>query len=94
LSKGDGPESTQGDPYDADTADPAQSHALESSLWETRALLKHYLADVARLPLVFATPYLRKSEMDVARASTASYTTLVLVCRFWGGVRFLFAKGG
>ncbi|XP_066545640.1 nucleolar complex protein 4 homolog [Amia ocellicauda] len=36
------------DPYIMEEEDPAQCHALESSLWELQALQKHYHPDVAK----------------------------------------------
>lgn len=42
-----GPE-LDADPYDPDEQDPAQSRALESSLWELQALQRHYHPEVSK----------------------------------------------
>lgn len=42
-----GPE-LDADPYDPDEEDPAQSRALESSLWELQALQRHYHPEVSK----------------------------------------------
>lgn len=70
---------TESDPFDADQPDPSKCHALESSLWETTALLSHYFPDVARLPKVLETPYLRKHDMNMARAASSTYASLLEV---------------
>lgn len=71
------------DPYDPDEQDPAKCHAMESSLWETQALLSHYYPDVAKLPEVLSTPALRKGEMDMRRAAQRTYATLYTAERSW-----------
>jgi U3 small nucleolar RNA-associated protein 19 len=41
------------DPYDEYEKDPMNTHALESSLWELKALQRHYLSHVATMSKVF-----------------------------------------
>lgn len=73
----DSEETVESDPYVMEEIDPAKSHAIESSLWETQTLLHHYHPDVARLPEVLMTPALKKAEMDMRRAAQSSYKTLL-----------------
>eukprot|EP00040_Diaphanoeca_grandis_P044043 m.11106 g.11106 ORF g.11106 m.11106 type:complete len:576 (-) comp8659_c0_seq1:120-1847(-) len=65
------------DPFIETEEDPSKCRAIESSLWETQALLQHYHPDVARLPQVLQTPALRKSEMNMRRSAQTSYKTLL-----------------
>ncbi|XP_030625514.1 nucleolar complex protein 4 homolog [Chanos chanos] len=44
------------DPYVMEEEDPAQSHALESSLWELQTLQKHYHPDVAKAAMKINQP--------------------------------------
>ncbi|XP_075999468.1 nucleolar complex protein 4 homolog [Genypterus blacodes] len=44
------------DPYVMEEEDPAQCHALESSLWEIKSLQKHFHPDVAKAAMVINTP--------------------------------------
>ncbi|XP_036290217.1 nucleolar complex protein 4 homolog isoform X1 [Pipistrellus kuhlii] len=48
-----GPE-LDADPYDPDEEDPAQSRALESSLWELQALQRHYHPEVSKAASVIS----------------------------------------
>ncbi|KAI9189710.1 Maturation and nuclear export of 40S ribosomal subunits interacting protein [Blastocladiella emersonii ATCC 22665] len=41
------------DPFDMDAEDPAESKALESSLWEVVTLQKHYFPNVATMSKIF-----------------------------------------
>ncbi|KAM4634499.1 nucleolar complex protein 4 homolog [Polymixia lowei] len=52
------------DPYVMDEEDPAQCHALESSLWEIKTLQKHYHPDVAKAAMTINTP-LSGQEEDI-----------------------------
>ncbi|XP_028273882.1 nucleolar complex protein 4 homolog [Parambassis ranga] len=53
------------DPYLMDEEDPAQCRALESSLWEIKALQKHYHPDVAKAAMLINTP-LSEQEEDIS----------------------------
>ncbi|XP_016141683.1 nucleolar complex protein 4 homolog [Sinocyclocheilus grahami] len=44
------------DPYVMEEEDPAQCHALESSLWEIKTLQKHYHPDVAKAAMKINEP--------------------------------------
>ncbi|XP_061554556.1 nucleolar complex protein 4 homolog isoform X2 [Phycodurus eques] len=50
------------DPYLMDQDDPAQCHALESSLWEIKTLQRHYHPDVAKLAMLINTPLSQKED--------------------------------
>ncbi|XP_051536427.1 nucleolar complex protein 4 homolog isoform X1 [Myxocyprinus asiaticus] len=53
------------DPYIMEEEDPAQCHALESSLWEIQTLQKHYHPDVAKAAMVINEP-LPEAEVDIS----------------------------
>uniref|UniRef100_A0A672SI06 tRNA pseudouridine synthase A, mitochondrial-like n=1 Tax=Sinocyclocheilus grahami TaxID=75366 RepID=A0A672SI06_SINGR len=53
------------DPYVMEEEDPAQSHALESSLWEIKTLQKHYHPDVAKAAMKINEP-LAEQEDDIS----------------------------
>uniref|UniRef100_A0A671QHL1 Nucleolar complex protein 4 homolog n=1 Tax=Sinocyclocheilus anshuiensis TaxID=1608454 RepID=A0A671QHL1_9TELE len=53
------------DPYVMEEEDPAQSHALESSLWEIKTLQKHYHPDVAKAAMKINEP-LTEQEDDIS----------------------------
>ena len=53
------------DPFDPDADDPAACGALESSLWELRALQNHYAPSVSRLAQAFNQPLSRKRKFDL-----------------------------
>uniref|UniRef100_A0A673IBU8 Nucleolar complex protein 4 homolog n=1 Tax=Sinocyclocheilus rhinocerous TaxID=307959 RepID=A0A673IBU8_9TELE len=53
------------DPYVMKEEDPAQSHALESSLWEIKTLQKHYHPDVAKAAMKINDP-LTEQEDDIS----------------------------
>eukprot|EP00041_Stephanoeca_diplocostata_P015232 m.289644 g.289644 ORF g.289644 m.289644 type:complete len:698 (+) comp19970_c0_seq1:186-2279(+) len=74
--EGDAVTSYTDDPFVETEENPAKCRALDSSLWETQALLQHYHADVARLPQVLSAPALRLGEMDMRRAAQGSYATM------------------
>ncbi|XP_060930600.1 nucleolar complex protein 4 homolog [Limanda limanda] len=63
---------TPEDPYLMDEEDPAQSCALESSLWEIKTLQQHYHPDVAKAALMINTPLSAKEEdiTDVLELTT------------------------
>ncbi|XP_019738183.1 nucleolar complex protein 4 homolog [Hippocampus comes] len=50
------------DPYLMDEDDPAQCHALESSLWEIKTLQRHYHPDVAKTATLINTPLSQKED--------------------------------
>ncbi|XP_058615140.1 nucleolar complex protein 4 homolog [Onychostoma macrolepis] len=52
------------DPYVMEEEDPAQCHALESSLWEINTLQKHYHPDVAKAAIKINEP-LTEQEEDI-----------------------------
>lgn len=54
------------DPYVMEEEDPAQCHALESSLWEIQTLQKHYHPDVAKAAMVINEP-LSEAEDDISK---------------------------
>lgn len=68
--EGDAVTSYTDDPFVETEENPAKCRALDSSLWETQALLHHYHADVARLPQVNAN--IRRARVD--------HTAAVLRC--------------
>ncbi|KAK7131347.1 hypothetical protein R3I94_016474 [Phoxinus phoxinus] len=53
------------DPYVMEEKDPAQCHALESSLWEIKTLQKHYHPDVAKAAMIINEP-LSEQEDDIS----------------------------
>ncbi|XP_026052225.1 nucleolar complex protein 4 homolog isoform X1 [Carassius auratus] len=53
------------DPYVMEEEDPAQCHALESSLWEIKTLQKHYHPDVAKAAMKINEP-LTEQEEDIS----------------------------
>uniref|UniRef100_A0AAY4A615 CCAAT-binding factor domain-containing protein n=1 Tax=Denticeps clupeoides TaxID=299321 RepID=A0AAY4A615_9TELE len=53
------------DPYIMEEEDPAQCHALDSSLWELKTLQKHYYPDVAKAAMAINQP-LSSTEVDVS----------------------------
>uniref|UniRef100_A0A8C1ZYR1 Nucleolar complex associated 4 homolog n=1 Tax=Cyprinus carpio TaxID=7962 RepID=A0A8C1ZYR1_CYPCA len=53
------------DPYVMEEEDPAQCHALESSLWEIKTLQKHYHPDVAKAAMKINEP-LTEQEDDIS----------------------------
>ncbi|KAI4877727.1 hypothetical protein NFI96_021977 [Prochilodus magdalenae] len=53
------------DPYVMEEEDPAECHAIESSLWELKTLQKHYHPDVAKAAKVINQP-LPKPEDDLS----------------------------
>ncbi|RXN11530.1 nucleolar complex 4-like protein [Labeo rohita] len=53
------------DPYVMEEEDPAQCHALESSLWEIKTLQTHYHPDVAKAALTINEP-LTEQEEDIS----------------------------
>uniref|UniRef100_A0A673IXD5 Nucleolar complex protein 4 homolog n=1 Tax=Sinocyclocheilus rhinocerous TaxID=307959 RepID=A0A673IXD5_9TELE len=59
------PSSPCDDPYVMEEEDPAQCHALESSLWEIKTLQKHYHPDVAKAALKINEP-LTEQEEDIS----------------------------
>ncbi|XP_077593039.1 nucleolar complex protein 4 homolog [Stigmatopora nigra] len=50
------------DPFIMDEDDPAQSNALESSLWEIQTLQRHYHPSVAKMAMVINSPLSQKEE--------------------------------
>ncbi|XP_066502272.1 nucleolar complex protein 4 homolog [Hoplias malabaricus] len=54
------------DPYVMDEEDPAECHALESSLWEIKTLQNHYHPDVAKAAKVINQP-LSEMEEDISK---------------------------
>ncbi|KAJ3010254.1 hypothetical protein HKX48_007513 [Thoreauomyces humboldtii] len=65
------------DPYLPDETDPAQSHALESSLWELQSLKSHYLPTIAGMVRVFEQPIAKQPLYDMEDFLDHSYTTLL-----------------
>ena len=53
----DAPSTAFEDPFKADEPDPNATDALESSLWELRALQRHYHPGVASLAKVFGEAF-------------------------------------
>ncbi|KAM3874526.1 nucleolar complex protein 4 homolog [Diretmus argenteus] len=53
------------DPYLMDEEDPAQCHAIESSLWEIKTLQKHYHPDVVKAATLINAP-LSAQEDDIS----------------------------
>ncbi|KAM8871987.1 nucleolar complex protein 4 homolog [Synchiropus picturatus] len=53
------------DPYVMEEEDPAECHALESSLWELKTLQKHYHPDVAKAAMMINTA-LPVQEADIS----------------------------
>ncbi|XP_067232262.1 nucleolar complex protein 4 homolog [Chanodichthys erythropterus] len=53
------------DPYVMEEKEPAQCHALESSLWEIKTLQKHYHPDVAKAAMMINEP-LSQQEEDIS----------------------------
>ncbi|KAI1905023.1 hypothetical protein AGOR_G00011680 [Albula goreensis] len=53
------------DPYLMEVDDPAQCHAMESSLWELQTLQKHYHPDVAKAAMAINKP-LSEEEDDIS----------------------------
>ncbi|XP_029024297.1 nucleolar complex protein 4 homolog [Betta splendens] len=61
------------DPYVMDEEDPAQCHALDSSLWEIMTLQKHYHPDVAKAAMLIRRP-LSVQEDDIGEVlETTTY---------------------
>ncbi|NWX70302.1 NOC4L protein, partial [Alca torda] len=52
VHRPNGPEDMSEDPYIMEEESPSESRALESSLWEIRALQNHYHPDVAKVAAV------------------------------------------
>lgn len=69
------------DPFDDATQDPAQSRAIDSSLWEVAALTKHYFWQVAGLASTLLEKNLadktKTSDMDIEPLAAAAITGLV-----------------
>jgi U3 small nucleolar RNA-associated protein 19 len=68
-----------GDPFVAEEADPACSHALESSLWELQALRQHYAPAVSRFVAVLdrdVTNRMQTADVDLGALAAASYASL------------------
>jgi len=68
---------TNSDPYDMAVEDPAQSRALESSLWELEALRRHAVPDVAKMAQIFDDPITRqRPELSLAEALLVTYRSI------------------
>jgi U3 small nucleolar RNA-associated protein 19 len=68
------------DPYDEAEPDPAQSRAVESSLWEVEALRRHYCPQVATLTAVLdkdLSDRAHTSEVDLDPLLATSYASLI-----------------
>ncbi|GMH40832.1 hypothetical protein BSKO_08736 [Bryopsis sp. KO-2023] len=69
----------ENDVYDAVADDPAESRAIESSLWEIEALRNHSCPQVAKYVTMLDKDLTKKrktSEADITLALAASYTSL------------------
>lgn len=65
------------DPFDASTHDPAASRAIQSSLWELKALSKHYYPAVVTLAAAVGSPEQDKAPLlDMEDFYQQSYHTL------------------
>ncbi|KAI8919036.1 CBF/Mak21 family-domain-containing protein [Powellomyces hirtus] len=65
------------DPYLPNETDPAQSKALESSLWELQTLKTHYFHTIAGMVRVFEQPIAKQPLYDMEDFLDHSYTTLL-----------------
>ncbi|GHJ86489.1 hypothetical protein NliqN6_2891 [Naganishia liquefaciens] len=63
------------DPYDEYEKDPMNTHALDSSLWELKALQRHYLSHVATMSKVFQEVF-TKPEFQMEDFLDHGYATL------------------
>ncbi|CAB9514083.1 Nucleolar complex protein 4 homolog [Seminavis robusta] len=69
--------STTKDPYNADTDDPVQSHALQSSLWELHALEQHYLPAVSTLAASIGREDFKSPMLQLDEMAQHSYASLI-----------------
>ena len=81
----DAPSTAFEDPFKADEPDPNATDALESSLWELRALQKHYHPGVASLAKVFGEaftkpPYSLEDFLDHTYATVCHLTSHTAAC--------------
>lgn len=65
------------DPYDAETDDPVQAKALQSSLWELNALERHYLPAVATLAQSIGREDPKSPMLQLDEMASHSYTSLI-----------------
>lgn len=63
------------DPFDALEADPAKTHALESSLWEMSSLTAHFHPNVATLAKILGEQFTKPS-YNLEDFLDHSYTTM------------------
>lgn len=64
------------DPFDAESINPEQTHAMESSLWELKTLMDHYHPNVATLAKIFAQQF-KKMHYNMEDFLDWSYDTLL-----------------
>ncbi|CAL1290976.1 unnamed protein product [Larinioides sclopetarius] len=63
------------DPFDCDASDPAESHALESSLWEIKTLQNHIVPEISRKAKLLNHP-LPSVELDFCSTLDVSIDSL------------------
>lgn len=68
------------DTYDENEKDPMNTHALESSLWELKALQRHYLSHVATMSKVFQEVF-TKPEFQMEDFLDHGYATVSSVAK-------------
>ncbi|KAK9700369.1 Maturation and nuclear export of 40S ribosomal subunits interacting protein [Basidiobolus ranarum] len=68
--------SADGDPYDFSEADPLESNAMDSSLWEIETLKDHYFPNVSALAKIFSEKF-NKPSYNLEDFLDHTYTTLI-----------------
>lgn len=77
LTLSDTIELMETDPFDPKEINPLKSNAIESSLWELKCLVNHYVPWVSDIVnTIFGATELKRSEFNLADFSTLSYTQL------------------
>jgi U3 small nucleolar RNA-associated protein 19 len=64
------------DPFVFSEDDPAKAKALESSLWELKALENHYCPEVSRFTKMFKEKFNHKVEFDMEEFFDVSYDSV------------------
>tara|TARA_B110000305_G_C19434467_1_gene638083 strand:+ start:1927 stop:2259 length:333 start_codon:yes stop_codon:yes gene_type:complete len=82
------------DQFDPEESDPSKSGALNSSLWELKALKKHFHADVSKLAFVFDKIDNKTLPNDLDEHLAHSYKSLFAsaIQARGGSVKLAFAK--
>ena len=68
--------SVAGDPYKVEEANPADSNALNSCLWELKTLQEHYYHSISSLIELFKKPLDKDKESDISEYFDVSYESL------------------